>query len=65
MNQEINWSINSNLKISEDVINEFISQRLQAKNNKDFDKADEIRNTLRSQGIMLEDGVDGTKWRRC
>ena len=25
---------------------------------------DEIRNILRSQGIMLEDGVAETKWRR-
>ncbi len=62
--QDRSRGVDSNLKISEDDINKFIAQRLIAKNNKDFDKADEIRNILRSQGIMLEDGVSGTKWRR-
>ena len=62
--QDRSRGVDSNLKISEDDINKFIAQRLIAKNNKDFDKADEIRNILRSQGIMLEDGVAGTKWRR-
>ena len=63
--QDRNRGVDSNLKISEDDINKFITQRLIAKNNKDFDKADEIRNILLSQGIMLEDGANGTKWRRC
>ena len=46
---------------------EFVAKILaanEAKNNKDFQKADEIRNILHSQGIMLEDRVGGTKWRR-
>ncbi len=64
MNQGSNWNVDSKFKISEDEINAYIAQRLTAKNNKDFQKADEIRNILHSQGIMLEDRVGGTKWRR-
>lgn len=41
-----------------------IAQRQQAKADKDFAKADAIRDELKSQGIELEDGRMGTTWRR-
>ena len=41
-----------------------ISQRSSAKENKDYAKADEIRNALQKQGIILEDSVEGTKWKQ-
>ena len=34
-----------------------------ARNNKDFIRADEIRNTLYKMNIEIEDTKDGTKWR--
>ena len=40
-----------------------VGERLQARLNKDWAKADEIRNTLLAQGIELEDGAEGTTWR--
>ena len=50
--------------ISDDYINEQIEKRTAAKKSKDFKTADEIRDNLKSQGIILEDTPSGTKWRR-
>ncbi len=50
---------------SEDDINLQIQARSEAKKNKDWAKADEIRDLLKQQGIILEDVAGGvTSWRR-
>ena len=41
-----------------------IDERMDAKKNKDFARADEIRNELSEQGITLLDGPDGTTWEK-
>jgi len=41
-----------------------ISQRTEAKAARDFATADRIRNELMAEGIILEDGIGGTTWRR-
>jgi cysteinyl-tRNA synthetase len=41
-----------------------IQARRQARDRKDFAESDRIRDALRHQGIVLEDGSDGTTWRR-
>ena len=64
LDQQKNRSSESNTQISEEEIKKSITERQLAKNNKDFEKADEIRSLLIAQGIMLEDKIDGTKWRR-
>jgi cysteinyl-tRNA synthetase len=51
--------------ITDEWINERISQRNEARRNKDFAKADEIRKALADKGIILEDRSDGTtRWKR-
>ncbi len=44
-------------------IDKLIKERLEARKVKDFKKADAIRKSLESKGIILEDTKDGTTWR--
>lgn len=41
-----------------------ILERKQARAARNFQRADEIRDSLQQQGIVLEDGPQGTTWRR-
>jgi cysteinyl-tRNA synthetase len=46
-------------------IDELIGQRQQARKDRDFAKADEIRDLLLSKGIILEDTREGVRWKRA
>ena len=46
------------------AIDGLIAERNAARASKDFSRADEIRDELDSQGIVLEDSAGGTTWRR-
>ena len=48
--------------VDEEFINEKIEERQVCKRNKDYSKADEIRDELFSMGIRLIDTKDGTKY---
>lgn len=50
--------------IGEAEVEDLISQRAQARENKDFAEADRIRDGLVEKGVVLEDKVEGTIWRR-
>ena len=41
-----------------------IEERIAAKASRDYQRADQIRHDLEAQGVVLEDGPDGTQWRR-
>ena len=42
-----------------------IGERTAAKKAKNFARADEIRDELKSRGIILEDTREGVKWKRA
>ncbi len=46
-------------------IERLINERLEARRNKDWAASDRIRDELKAQGIVLEDGAGGTTWRRA
>ncbi|MET0048439.1 MAG: cysteine--tRNA ligase [Sedimenticola sp.] len=50
--------------LSDADIEALIAQRVEAKANKDWATADRIRDELKSHDILLEDGPQGTSWRR-
>ena len=50
------------LNIDEENIKQEIEKRAKAKQNKDFEKADKIRNALEAKGIILKDSKEGTSW---
>ncbi|CAJ1317961.1 Cysteine--tRNA ligase [Paenibacillus nuruki] len=45
-------------------IDQLITERVEARQNKNWARADEIRDLLSAQGIMLEDTPQGMRWRR-
>ena len=53
------YKIDENLKI---LIEDMIKQRSVAKENKDFKKADEIRDQIYELGATIEDTSEGTLW---
>lgn len=46
-------------------IEALIVRRAEAKRNKDYVLADKIRNDLKEKGILLEDGPQGTTWKKA
>ncbi|MFH1231480.1 MAG: cysteine--tRNA ligase [Planctomycetota bacterium] len=48
----------------DDEITRLINERENARNRKDFRRADEIRDILYKKGIVLEDSANGTRWKR-
>ena len=52
----------SETTLDETQIEELLSEREQARLNKDFTRADEIRAELQDQGIEVEDTPEGPRW---
>ena len=50
--------------LDDGAIEALIAERNEARENKDFARSDEIRDQLSADGIVLEDGADGTTWKR-
>ncbi|HEY4010185.1 MAG TPA: cysteine--tRNA ligase [Acidobacteriaceae bacterium] len=50
--------------LSDAEIDALVNERTQAKRQRNFARADAIRNDLLSKGILLEDSKDGVRWKR-
>jgi cysteinyl-tRNA synthetase len=51
--------------LSDDAIEKLIAERKAARGNRDFATADRVRDLLKNKGVILEDGPQGTTWRRA
>lgn len=49
----------------DEAVEDLIAQRQAARKAKDFKRADEIRDELLAQGIVLEDTREGVKWKKA
>ncbi len=50
--------------LSDTEVDALTAERTAAKKSKNFKRADEIRNLLAGQGVILEDTKDGVRWKR-
>ena len=44
------------------TVEALLEQRISARSNKDYARADQIRDELSAMGVVIEDGPDGTRW---
>lgn len=58
------WLAGDTEGLDDALIDQLIEERNRARKQKDFARADEIRDQLQDMGISLEDVADGTRWRR-
>ena len=75
-NRAVEWALASGLEakiapellarlsLSDAQVEELIAERTAAKRQRNFARADEIRNTLAEKGILIEDSKDGVRWKR-
>jgi cysteinyl-tRNA synthetase len=50
--------------LSDEAIDALVAERTLAKKQRNFARADQIRNQLAENGIVLEDSKDGVRWKR-
>ena len=61
---EVNDYLHQGSELSEVAISKKIDAREHARASKEFAMSDQIRDELLALGIILEDSIDGTTWRR-
>ena len=50
--------------LDSEEIEALLQKRVAARQERDFETSDKIRDDLARQGVILEDGPNGTSWRR-
>jgi len=50
--------------LTDEGIDALVAERTQAKKQRNFARADEIRKELAEKGILIEDSKDGVRWKR-
>ena len=64
-NPEDWFTSSTDSELSDDEIESLIADRNKARADKDFARADSIRDELAAKGVSIEDGAEGTRWRRA
>ncbi|MGR3766457.1 cysteine--tRNA ligase [Rossellomorea sp. NS-SX7] len=57
-------SLQAEAELLDEEVEELIEKRIQARKDRDFQLADDIRDTLKDMNIILEDTPQGTRWKR-
>ena len=60
----IGLTLGEEVHLLDEDVEALIEERLEARRNRDFSRADEIRDELKSKGILLEDTAQGARWKR-
>ncbi len=50
--------------LTDQAIDALVAERTQAKRQRNFARADQIRNELAEKGVVIEDSKDGVRWKR-
>jgi cysteinyl-tRNA synthetase len=50
--------------LTDEAIDALVAERTLAKRQRNFARADQIRNELAEKGIVIEDSKDGVRWKR-
>jgi cysteinyl-tRNA synthetase len=50
--------------LTDGAIDALVAERSQAKRQRNFSRADQIRNELAEKGVIIEDSKDGVRWKR-
>ncbi len=58
------FTTSANSELTDGEIESLIAERNKARADKDFANADAVRDKLATKGVSIEDGPDGTRWRR-
>jgi cysteinyl-tRNA synthetase len=58
------FTVDESAVLSGEEIDKRLAERQKARAERDFAEADRIRDELAGLGISIEDGPDGTRWRR-
>jgi cysteinyl-tRNA synthetase len=58
-------SLTNQEQVPKKEIEKLIKDREIARKSKDWQTADQIRNKLNEMGIVIEDTIEGTRWKKC
>ena len=61
---EVSPELLANLSLTDEAIDALVAERTTAKKQRNFARADQIRNELAEKGIVIEDSKDGVRWKR-
>ena len=50
--------------LTDEAIEALVAERTQAKKQRNFARADQIRKELAEKGVVIEDSKDGVRWKR-